>query len=99
LTIALCLNCGELKFGAFCPCDKCQVGSSGNEDADTLFSDHFLSEVQLDEFSRVLKSLAERCSDSKLRYKAFLYYVSTNHPHILSTAFEPDVVQELKKLI
>jgi hypothetical protein len=25
MTMALCLNCGEIKFGAVCPCPNCQV--------------------------------------------------------------------------
>ena len=29
MTIALCFNCGETKFGAWCPCGKCGVDMDG----------------------------------------------------------------------
>ena len=34
MTMALCFNCGDIKFGAICPCPKCQAESSGDMELD-----------------------------------------------------------------
>ena len=47
MTWALCFNCGELKFGAYCPCPECQVASTGDMNLDLLFSDHYLTRATL----------------------------------------------------
>jgi hypothetical protein len=36
MTIAICFSCGALKFGAFCPCDKC--GASPTEEDELAVS-------------------------------------------------------------
>jgi hypothetical protein len=45
MTIAVCLGCGSLKFGAFNPCKKCS--SRPTSDIDLAYSmaltDHYLS--------------------------------------------------------
>ena len=43
MTWALCLNCGEKKFGAICPCPSCQAESTGDINLDIAFSDHHMS--------------------------------------------------------
>jgi len=43
VTWALCLNCGEVKFGAICPCPKCNVESTGDMNLDIAFSDHHMA--------------------------------------------------------
>ena len=42
MTQALCLHCGEIKFGALCPCPQCQADSTGNVDLDIAFSDFLI---------------------------------------------------------
>jgi len=39
MSLALCFNCGNVKFGALCECDKCGIASTGDMDLDILFSD------------------------------------------------------------
>lgn len=51
MSLALCLACGNIKFGALCECDECGTGSTGNTDLNILFSDWHMSE----ELSNIIK--------------------------------------------
>jgi hypothetical protein len=60
MTLAVCLECGELKHGAFTPCQKC--GYTPNDDESLtkhlLVTDHFLD-------SKSLQSIADRVKSGK----------------------------------
>lgn len=99
MTIALCINCGEIKFGAFCLCDKCQVSSSGNQDLDIQFSDHCLAIDTLEEFGSVIKMIQTLCDDANTRYWIFIYYVSKHHPTILKVDLKPDMEARVTELL
>ena len=55
MTVAVCLKCGEFKFGTFTPCPKCQYMPNDNESLTKhlLVSDHYHD-------SDSLKSIADR---------------------------------------
>ncbi|CAN5781942.1 hypothetical protein BH09VER1_BH09VER1_17840 [soil metagenome] len=80
---ALCLNCGELKFGAFCPCPLCNAAATGNVDLDLAFSDHKIPEDTLRKLGDFLKIIRFRSGDDDLTFWVFLFYISCEHPHIL----------------
>ncbi len=84
MTAALCINCGHIKFGAFNPCPNCQTSSTGNLDLDIAFSDHQLSQKALESLGLVIQRIREICDDDQVRFWTFLYYISKNHPSILS---------------
>lgn len=83
MTLALCFNCGETKFGAFCPCAKCHVGSSGDLGLDIAFSDHSMSVATIEAFGKVIVAIRAVCDDDGLRFWSFLRYISLNHSDIL----------------
>lgn len=83
MTMALCLNCGEIKFGALCECDKCKAGSTGDMDLDICFSDHHYAVETLRELGNVVKEIHTHSGDQRLCFVAFMQYVSENHPSIL----------------
>jgi hypothetical protein len=79
MTTALCFNCGETKFGAWCPCGKCGVDTCGNRELDILFSDHRMTVTTLEKFGGLIRQLARVTSDPGVRFWAFISYVS-QHP-------------------
>jgi len=79
MTMALCMNCGDIKWGAWCPCPNCRVASSGDQNLDIAFSDHCVSVEQLDLLGDIVRQIATHCDDSDLRFAAFLKYVE-RHP-------------------
>ncbi len=58
MTVAVCLNCGAFKHGAWTPCLKC--GCTPNDDESytrhMLVTDHFLSKEQLEEVAARVKA-------------------------------------------
>jgi len=91
MTWALCLNCGEIKFGAICPCPKCNVKSTGDMNLDIAFSDHRMAKETLQELGGVVAAIHGVSTDDELSFWAFIRYISTNHPLILAVDLKPDL--------
>ncbi|RJP35494.1 MAG: hypothetical protein C4527_00095 [Candidatus Omnitrophota bacterium] len=83
MTIALCINCGKMKFGALLPCQECGCGSTGNSELDIAFTDHFLSEETLQGFGKVIQCLRKNTKDESVAFGAFIKHVSENYPAII----------------
>ena len=99
MTWALCLNCGDVKFGAICPCSGCGVESTGDMSLDIAFSDHHLGKETLEQFGAVVKAIHDVCDDDELCFWAFILYVSDNHPDILAAEIKPDLMQRVEQLL
>jgi hypothetical protein len=90
MTQALCLNCGETKFGAICPCPSCQVASTGDINLDIAFSDHHMDLETLKEFGEVVRAIRRVCEEDELRFWSFISFVSSHHPEILHVELPPE---------
>jgi len=99
MTMALCLECGEIKFGAYCRCDKCGDQPSGKSTVEIAFTDHLFSVDTLEEFGEVIKKMKVVCEDSIERYWMFVYYVLKNHPGILKGELEQDLQVYYAKIL
>jgi len=58
MTVAVCLNCGEFKHGAFNPCSKCHHTPNSPDDQarHLLVTDHYLERAQLEQVSTKIKA-------------------------------------------
>jgi len=90
MTQALCLSCGNVKFGALVPCPKCGVPNCGNIDVNIAFSDHHLSEAALKALGGIIHAIEPHSSDPAERFWTFIEYVSLNHPRILKVNLAPE---------
>jgi hypothetical protein len=99
MTWALCFNCGNIKFGALCPCSECGVSTCGNTDLDILFSDHHLARRCLEELGSVIKVLCRVTDDRELRFAAFLCYMTQHHPQFLEVRFTPEGESKINALL
>ena len=99
MTLALCLNCGEIKFGAICPCPKCQVASTGDMRLDIAFSDHHLAVEKLEELGRVVKGIGAACDEDELRFWSFIRYVSDHEPEILRVDLKPEHAERVTSIL
>ena len=88
MTIALCFNCGDTKFGALLSCQKCSADPTGNISLDVLFTDHNFSTQILSEFGSVIKAISSASDNDKLSFSAFLLYISNNHNDLLQVNFD-----------
>ena len=89
--MALCFSCGEIKHGAFCPCPKCRVESSGDSGLDITFSDHNLDLETLKEFGNVIRAIHKCSTDPGTRFWAFLHFISEHHSDILRVELHPEM--------
>ena len=99
MTMALCFNCGDVKFGSFCPCPKCQASSSGNPQLDIIFSDHHYAVQTLEEFGTFIRAIQPATEDAGLRLLTFVHYISERHPEILQVNLEPEVESRVAALL
>ena len=99
MTWALCLNCGEVKFGAICPCPKCNVESTGDMNLDIAFSDHHMAKETLRELGGVVAALHEASADDELCFWAFIRYISLHHSSILGVELKPEVQSKCDALL
>ena len=93
MTTALCLRCGETKFGAFCQCHSCDAPATGNHNLDIAFSDHRIPVGSLEQLGGVIRSVNEASDDPDTRFWAFISYVSRTNDELLS-ATPPSELQE-----
>lgn len=99
MTWALCFNCGEVKFGAICPCPKCDVTSTGDMNLDIAFSDHNMTKGTLEDFGKVVAAIHRESDDAELCFWTFIRYISINHSSILGVDLNPDVAQRCDALL
>ena len=99
MTWALCFNCGEVKFGAICPCPKCEATSTGDMNLDIAFSDHNMTKESLEDFGKVVAAIHRESDDPELCFWAFIRYVSINHSSILGVNLQPDIAQRCDALL
>ena len=99
MTLALCLNCGEVKFGAICPCPKCEVESTGDMQLDIAFSDHHMGKDSLYELGAAIAAIHEESSDDELCFWTFIHYVSINHPSLLGVDLKPELKATCEDLL
>jgi hypothetical protein len=98
MTLALCFRCGNVKFGAICPCERCGLSSTGNIQLDIAFSDHHLSHQQLQFFGSVVEAIRKVSDDDVGGFWTFIRYVSAHHPSILTANVPPDLVDRVNAI-
>jgi hypothetical protein len=103
VTQALCMNCGNVKFGAICPCPQCGVASTGDMGLDIAFSDHHLAFETLQELGEVVRAIRRTCESAgvadEVRFWSFIGYVSANHPSILTATPEPPIAEQVRDVL
>ena len=83
MTTALCLTCGETKFGAFCPCSNCKAPATGNQGLDINFSDHRMSVSSLERLGAIIKSIRTKTDDDEVVFWTFISYMSSHPSEVL----------------
>src|SRR5690348_9923682 len=66
MTMAVCIKCGALKFGAFNPCEKCGALPETEDDylVSFVLTDHFSSCEALEEIGRqIARGIKPRVTD------------------------------------
>jgi hypothetical protein len=67
---------------------------------DMTFSDHCYCEETLSEFGGVIKAIREAAPNDPVEsYWAFLQYVATNHPSILSIQLKDDMAARVARIL
>jgi hypothetical protein len=99
MTMALCLYCGEIKFGALCECTNCKAGATGNQQLDIAFTDWFHEVETLEALGGIIKEIEVHSQDPNVRFWAFIHYVSENHPSILSVELKPEIRSAVKDVL
>jgi hypothetical protein len=103
MTNALCLSCGDLKWGAFCQCQQCGYSPHQPGDLDIFFSDHTFSIKILKSLGEVIKQIKIHCPQENKSLFIFLYYVSQQSPKLIPiealkkafTEYEEDIDQKI----
>ncbi len=101
MTLALCFNCGNIKFGAFNPCDECGYSPNNDmlRDASIGFSDWVLSDEEFRRYASVIKRIHALSDDDELCVWTFFRYISKNYPSILSIDVGNDIKIEADKIL
>jgi len=100
VTVALCLNCGQLKFGALCECFHCGSESTGYDKLDVAFTDWLCSEEELEYFGEIVREIGRHCDDYGLKSIAFAIYISDHHPDNLAIgSINPEVELAARRML
>lgn len=99
MTTALCLHCGETKFGAFCPCHSCKAPATGDHNLDIAFSDHRIPVTNLEQLGNVIRVINAASDDPDTRFWTFISYVSRNHNELLSATPPPELQERIDRVL
>ena len=79
---SVCLNCGEIKFGALCECPNCNQMPS-DVDIAILLTDHYLDNDELKRISYAIKIIYNTITDEEIRFYAVANYLGRKWPKII----------------
>jgi len=101
MTMALCFNCGNIKFGALTSCDECGYDPNNEllRDVSIRFSDWFLNDDDFNLYSSVIKQIHLSCHENDLCLWTFLRFMSVNYPSILSVDMSVDLVIQSDEIL
>ena len=99
MTLALCFRCGEIKFGAWVPCQKCHGGPSGNKRLDLLFSDHHFAPATLEALGRMIMNIRSVGSNDVESFWTFMEYISRNYPQIIVVSIPEEFKTKVADLL
>lgn len=99
MTTALCLQCGDTKFGALCPCQSCDAQASGDPNLDIAFSDHRMPVENLQQFGHVIRAINDACDDPAVRFWTFISYVSKHHDELLYATPPPELLEQVNQVL
>jgi hypothetical protein len=105
MTKALCLNCGEIKWGALIPCPHCGAPDCGDMDINIYFSDHNFKVDNLEKIGTILKEVVKIDEKDKVvLFWTFMKYMADNYPNIvkklnLELATQPERIKKVEKHI
>ncbi len=92
MTQALCLRCGDIKFGAYCDCYTCGAPAIADQKLSIALSDHHLPHSILERFGKLVRDLAAGSSDGDVRHAAFLLALRA-----MPEAYHRDVAPHLEE--
>jgi len=78
----VCLHCGEYKFGALIPCEKCG-GKPLDVELSCMLTDHILEKSELEKLSTAIKILNENINSKELRFLTIYFFISKTWPHLI----------------
>lgn len=98
MTIALCLYCGDLKFGALCPCSSCATHAVDFAELNILFSDHQIPKEDLTQFGEIIAHFRTKTHDQMLVFWAFVHYISEHHGNLLKAEIPDEWVDRVEDI-
>ena len=99
MTTALCMFCGETKFGAFCPYPACESPATGDPNLDIMFSDHRMPVSNLQQFGDIIRAINAECDDLDTRFWSFITHVSKHYDEVLSASEQLRSMDQLSAFI
>jgi len=99
MTTALCLRCGETKFGAFCLCPACAAPATGDHNIDIAFSDHRIPLANLKKLGDVIREINATSDDPDTRFWTFISYISNNHNELLSATPPQELIDSVEEIL
>jgi hypothetical protein len=99
MTRALCTLCGNIKFGAFCPCFDCGGPADPDKDLSIALSDHRLDVPALERIGEVVRAIAAATPDGDLRRAALLEMFRERFPAPYHRDVAPALVEPARALL
>ncbi len=98
MTMAMCFNCGETKFGALCPCPECQAESTGDITLD-IASAIITCPSRPSAVRRGRPAIRRICDDDAVRFWSFISFVSTRHADVLHVEHDPEMSERCAEVL
>jgi hypothetical protein len=99
MTQALCLRCGGIKFGAYCPCLHCHAPEDPDRLLSVALSDHHLPVSVLERIGRLVSAVSRATPDGDLRRAVLLEFFRARFPASYHRPVAPSLLEPARALL
>jgi len=100
MTLAICLNCGGKKFGAFNVCPYCNYANSQENQLSLVLTDWCIhNDESFDIIGNMIREIHKHSNDPEIRDLVLIQYLFEEFPNIISGELSEDNLEIAKTIL
>ena len=99
MSVALCIQCGNMKTRTLCECDYCGSGPAPDPELEILFSEQMMNVRSLKKFGRLVRDIRQQTDNEDVRFWSFIKIVSSYQAKLASSHPPADLQTDVQRVM